>query len=662
MNMPTTPARDTTLQVSPAHAEAGIARDVLERVLHAVQCTPGHLDRAELASTLTSAIAAVTNLLQSELDDADHLSKLESATVALDEAQWTLALQPVLEAQARDVAVVHDALGACRLRVVDAQGSRRRFHRPAPDSVLDDGEAFRAGLVSAQLVRIRRAPLVFTMKSAVPEEDSIVADAFPFDGKSRDDENPVPGKTAQSKSKPSLLQGPDRAGVEGEEAMLRLLARELMEDIGTLGSLYRPSRARAWSRGVVDFEDRLLAAFDALVALGLPIESVDRKQFQFDVLEELLRYSSTDISDPSRAFARTFVLSCVEGEDRVHTAVVALRQAHPFTYSAHRDAFILGSSPAIAPAMERLCENAPKPLVRVALEVLTARREGTAETAAALLEHPDPAIRIRAVRLLGVTPDQPMADSLLAQVIAEEPDTRIAAAAMRAMVRRGEPFGLEAARQALSNNGTAHGELHSDARLDLLELLGITGNAGDIRLLQARPAYRPREAEALGWHGSPGHVEPLLAALENCASMPGKSLSCAGIARALQRITGADIFDASGHPWVNATAWRAHWQKTKALFDPERRYRFGRPYLPIATLDELTKDGPTGADRESCVLELDALTAGTASIGLSRWSALVDAEVQRLRSFYGKKPRHADGSGFSPGDWISSQWLRRRTG
>ncbi len=646
---------------SPAHAEAAIARDVLERALFDVQRSSVRMDRAHVTETLSRALDALATLAKSHLDDDDHLDKVEVAKCAILTVHSALITQKqaALDALAADITIVADSLAASVRRVVDAQGTRRLLNWQAKTTQPDLAPPFRASSGSVALLRIDRGPIVAPVRLLVPEEDLIEVDEIPLDGDS-DEIEVIPEKPIVAVPLPIQIDDPDRAGAAGEEATLRRLARELMEEVGTLGGLCSPGPARAWSRGVVSFEERLLAAFDALVSLVQPIESIDGTEFRFDVLGELLAHSNaTEVPDPARAFARTFVLSCVEGEDRVRAAVVALEQAHPATYPAHRDAFILGSSPSIGPAMRRLCEDASAPILRVALDVLTARRESTVAVIAPLLEHPDAGVRVRAVRCLAVAAERNAAISMLAQVIGEETDTRVVAAAMRALVRRGEPYGLESARQALRSNRTDQGELHSDARLDLLEMLGITGNASDGPVLQAALSYRPREAEALGWHGSPGHVEPLLAALQNAASTPGKKLFCAGIARALVRITGANIVDASGDPWPDPMAWKTYWAENRARFTATLRYRFGRPYLPMATLDEISTDGVIMADRELCILEIDTITAGGAELDLRRWTALLDTGMNRLRSSFMDKPRHADGSSFAAGEWASSRWLRR---
>ncbi len=647
---------------SPAHDESTIARDVLERALFEVQRSSARMDRSSVINAFSSALDAIAKLGKSHLDDADHVEKLESAASAALRVHSALAAQnqTELDSIATEIKVVAETLASCLPRVIDAQGARRQSHWRDKTSTPNLAPPFRASMGIAALMRLDRGPLVAPVRLLVPEEDLIEVDEIPLGDDSEDNDvaSEEPAKPAALPAVP--IDDPDRAGMLGEESTLRRLARELMEELGTLGGLCSAPPARAWSRGMVAFEHRLLAAFDALIALGQPVVSIEGNELRFDVLGELLTYSNAAVvPDPARAFARTFVLSCVEGEDRVRAAVVAMQQAHPATYPAHRDSFIFGSSPSIGPAMRRLCEDAPGPILRVALDVLATRREATLPAIAPLLEHPDPGVRVRAVRCLATTAERNASISMLAQVIGEETDTRVVAAAMRALVRRGEPYGLESARQALRNNRTDQGELHSDARLDMLELLGIAGNAADAATLQASLAYRPREAEALGWHGSPGHVEALLAALQNASTTPGKKLFCAGIARALARITGANIVDASGGPWADPGAWQAYWLENRAKFTPSLRYRFGRPYTPLATLDELSTEGTIMADRELCVLELDALTAGGAEIDLRRWTALVDAGVQRLRAAFGDKPRHADGSVFSAGEWVSSRWLRR---
>jgi predicted nicotinamide N-methyase len=638
--------------------EVAIASDILEKVFIEIQGAASRIDRPLVIAAFSHALEALA-AIQKPAAIIDLRGNLELAQRATSTVHATLIAQkqPSLDVLAVDVNNVTNALAEC-LQQLDThigtlpllrESTKTVERRPLP--------IFRASLGAAALVDIDRPPIVALAKLVVSEEDLIEVEEIGVGGEKNEF---LTNDTKKNASLPAPMADPDGVGASGETAMLRRLARELMEEVGTLGGLCSPFIARAWSRGIVNFEERLLAAFDALVALTRPIVSIDGVEMQFDVLGELLVYSSaTDIPDPARAFARTFVLSCVEGEDCVRAALVFMRQAHSATYPAHRDAFIFGSNPLIGPAMHRLCDDGSGPLVRVALDVLTARREATIPVLVPLFEHPDAGVRLRAVRCLGVCGERNAALSILAHVISDETDSRIVAAAMRALVRRGEPYGLESARRVLRENRTEHEELHSDARLELLSLLGIAGNASDGSVLRAALGYRPREAEALGWHGSADHVEPLLAALQAAESTPGKTLFCAGIARALARITGADIRDATGNPRSDSSAWKAYWAENRTRFAQPLRYRFGRPYLPSTSLDELETDGVATADREACVVEIDAITAGDAALDLRTWTSKWQASVNRLRSLWADDPRHADGSSFSPGEWVSSRWLRR---
>lgn len=250
---------------------------------------------------------------------------------------------------------------------------------------------------------------------------------------------------------------------------------------------------------------------------------------------------------------------------------------------------------------------------------------------------------------------------MLAQVIGDEADTRVVAGAARALVRRGEPHGLEAARRLLRGEREGQGGLHPDARLDLLELLGLVGNASDVGILQASLSHRPREAEALGWHGHPAHVGHLLTALERDAQVPGKGLFCAGIARALHRITGAPLQDASGEPVVDVAPWRAFWSQHRERFGESLRYRFGRAYTPRLSLEELSAEGTSVADRELCILEVDGFLAQASGLELRGWATSLDTEVARLKHLFELPPRALEATPFAPGEWVSSRWPHRAT-
>ena len=96
---------------SPAHAEAAIARDVLEKALFDVQRSSARMDRTQVTESFSRALDALGALAKSHLDDDDHLNKVEAAKAAIMAVHAALVAQkqPVLDTLARDVTIVHDA-------------------------------------------------------------------------------------------------------------------------------------------------------------------------------------------------------------------------------------------------------------------------------------------------------------------------------------------------------------------------------------------------------------------------------------------------------------------------------------------------------------------------------------------------------------------------
>src|SRR5262249_42308875 len=145
-----------------------------------------------------------------------------------------------------------------------------------------------------------------------------------------------------------------------------------------------------WSVGPEAFEERLLKDLDAFMAVGEPFVSHSGASLRIDVLAALLEGGGDAMGPgPARGFGRAFVLGCVAGDDTAAAAVLALRQSHPITYEAQRDALSLAPHPGLGPLLERMIAEESPPLVRIGLAVLERRREAAFEVVAPLLSHPN---------------------------------------------------------------------------------------------------------------------------------------------------------------------------------------------------------------------------------------------------------------------------------
>jgi hypothetical protein len=139
----------------------------------------------------------------------------------------------------------------------------------------------------------------------------------------------------------------------------------------------------------------------------------------------------------------------------------------------------------------------------------------------------------------------------------------------------------------------------------------------------------------VGWFGHPDLVEWLLGSLEAAndarrASGPPTPFEAAA-ALALQRVLGPlGGGEAARHAAADARAWRAFWLKTRARQPGRGRLRFGKPYTPAATVDELAGDAPAAA-RAEAAFELAIVTSGAAIVEPRSWVAAQRAAIAAAR-------------------------------
>ena len=422
---------------------------------------------------------------------------------------------------------------------------------------------------------------------------------------------------------------------------LRGHARECFEELGMLGGQRSPNDEVPWSPAHAHFEGRLLADLDAAVALADPVMFDGARSLRLDILRELLVWAADAFTvDPGRAFARAFILGCVEGEDRVRAAVLALRQSSPLTHDAELDAFALGSSPAITPAMEALALGEDARLSALALGVLRDRREGSVAIAGPLVAHPDAGVRRAAAELLGTSREREAAVALLDTLIDLDDAERVRAAAAESLVRLGIERGLTCARSSL-----LAGPADAEAASTLRRILAMAGSAADLELLLPALGEGGHLADVpwIGWHGHTGAIEPLLVAIEELPTRIGNDERRAVIADAVERITG----EALDPTEEGVAAYRGWWRENQARFGPRpgaQRFRRGSPYSPLQSLDELASVAPA-RDREALALELAAVTRGAARLRTGDWVARQLGEIEATReALAADEQRHPGGT------------------
>jgi hypothetical protein len=442
---------------------------------------------------------------------------------------------------------------------------------------------------------------------------------------------------------------------------LQALARDCMEDLAILGGLRRLHAEEPWA-SAGSFEQRLLDNVDALSCLNVVEPGAPR---EVDVLPLLLSYAAESaFVDPGRAFARAFALGCVGGADCMRTVVTGLRESDPATHALQRDALCLAPSPLINGAMERLAWDEDPALARLALEVLRFRRSAGAAALLPLLSHFDLGVIEAALRALGVAEPRDAAARALEEAARDSLDERARVAAAEALVRLGAPEGVALVAGALAAEIDGSGTLSVAARCDHVRLLSLAGAPEHAPLVGQGALGLPEGATAIGWLGHVGLVDLLLdqlsAANELRRSMGPYPLPLElATARALVRLLGVYLEDAEDELGVGITLdaepWRTCWEERRGGFDPGLRYRFGKPYHPLVTLEELLSDDTPVHVRSHAALELGALLPGGWSLETSDWVARQRAQLAAAR-----RQIEAMAPAYLPGEWPASYMARRR--
>ena len=615
-------------------ARLSACRDVIEQVVLDLPSLPPRVNRAPLVALLERALGLAAQAAGCSADDPDHLALTSAASTALVGAASVLQLA----ASRQDAAPLLDrlrsaqrALEVYRREALEAMDASRPPRPGAPPARL------RASVGVPALHRLDRRPL---------------APRARFTAAAGDDHGDAEHEGRRVRSEePSAVLLLDQ---------LRRLAQDCFAELGELGNLRAPSEEVPWSPELARFEARLLADLDAVAALGQRVIFDGEPALQLDVLDELLAFADDELCpDPGRAFARAFILGCVEGDDAARAAVLALRQSDPLTHDAQRSALALASSPCLAPALEGLVLDRDPALATLALDVLRARREGDTALAAVLLAHPEPRARRSAALFLGASREGNSAVALLLAALDVELDGTAFGGAVESLIRLGRRAGLTAARARLQGDvdvgegSPANGPGH----VVLLRVLALAGGPGDAALLLRAFAAAPSEAitDLLGWHGHPGSVDPLSRALtEACAGPDGGERPRAlaeAIALAIHRITGAEVTPTAEGARAFAAWWSEHrdqlGSEAERRIDGGRpaRYRRGHRYTLQGSLDELAASG-SAPTREALALEIAAASSGAARLDVDGWVARQLADIAAAREMLA-----AARPTFQPGDW-----------
>jgi hypothetical protein len=217
-------------------------------------------------------------------------------------------------------------------------------------------------------------------------------------------------------------------------------------------------------------------------------------------------------------------------------------------------------------------------------------------------------VRESAARLLGTVRDAVPAVALLSAALSAEREGPVLAEGCASLCRLGSRESLRLARARAEDPA-----LDRDTRIALGRVLAAAGGALDLapllRAFVADPA--PDTALALGVHGHPGAVEPLLQAF---AATTGTHLRAA-IGAALERITGVPVEDRTDEV---IAFWSARRDALGARDDRPRRLRRGQPHALAASLDEVAGPGDPEV-RALLALEIAASTGGAVRLDTSGW-------------------------------------------
>jgi hypothetical protein len=603
----------------------------LEAALLSLRELPPVVRREPIASSLTDAITTIGRAAQTGVEHPACFDTLDAAIASVGAAERALApfdeLASIARAQ-RSLGGVVRALARAREASLEALVALQDRLLRAPEVPRDAAPTppFRASVGVPRLHALPGAPA------------EIVADVSPaaldpIDDAEGDDDD-IAATPADEDGATARAAASASARLVAEH--LERTARDCLTDLAAFGSLRRLVPEQPWT-DAARFEQRLLDDLDALVALG---RTRAPGAAPLDVPASLQGYHrEVAFPDPGRAFALGLGLGCLDGEAPVRAAVLALRQAPGETRASLADGLALASSPRIGPALVRLLDDADADLAAIVLGTLRARGQVPFGVAATHLAHPDARVASAAARALTAVPERAAAIALLRRALEADADGALAPTAAECLASLGDPAGLAFARRTLDQSDA----LPDERRLPCVRLVALGGGPRDLPLLLDSLGQAPGDARAAGLSGHVALLDWLLASLAAAndvrrATGPWPLAFEIAAAEALHRITGLRVVEKPeaalrepGELDIDASAWASAWGEARATIDTTKRLRFGAPWTPLATLDEL--DGPSTADaRTDAALELAIATGGAARFEPWGWVARQRARLAEARA------------------------------
>jgi hypothetical protein len=408
------------------------------------------------------------------------------------------------------------------------------------------------------------------------------------------------------------------------EAQTAERTRECFEEVAMIGVQRAPLLGDPWRVARV-LEDRILAAIDAVAAIGSPA---------LDHLEPLVL--DAPAKDPARGFALTMILGCIDGRDALGAVERVLHHLGPSDPETARHvggALKLVPHPSLPLLLRGLLASTDPACRALAVDVLAYRGLATDAELAAAANDPSPLVAAAALPALALA--LPEGAGTAIEPAREHDDPALREAAWLAMLYGNHPYVTEVLTAELGGPRAHRAALP----------LAIAGNERDaahlIDMLRASPT--PSLVTAVGWAGSPDAVPLLIDLLGH--DDPVIQL---GAAYALDRLTGARLYDTvelppealdipdveepdvgeprgpslsrlvsdprdrpsegSGdtatQPTIKADRWRAYWLDRGPSYRLTAKYRRGSPYTPTVSLWELDAWPVTPVERRWLQREL----------------------------------------------------------
>jgi hypothetical protein len=633
-------------------------RPLVEGVVRALSHVQGPMDRPAISDRLRRVVQLAYLATDTDPTLPAHAEAIREASAVVRE------VSALVERDGKDTTSALEALREVRERLertLDSVALDPNLRRLRP--MASGPQPFRASVGEPQLHALPRGrfapPLIIGTPEDAPDSEKKEAPKKPTTFEELRAFAATHRVAKEAEPPPEPPPEPARPWAESidEGEAQRTIARDLLEDIGSLSLLRVPGEGESWLAQSA-FEQRMLDALDAFASFGgvvLPMVT--------------LYHAEAPSPDPARAFAVAFVLGCVQGSDTVDVAIATLRGAPIEEYPGFLEGFALASNPAIDSAASELLGHTRPAIAKLAVELLDRRGtfpEGWIES---LFARSDIALAAAALRVLARSGSRLDAIAVAEPWAHPDAPPEIFAAACETLLRRGH----SRARDILRS------QLEGPHALVAQSLFCIAAPPGDAPYLCELALRAPSLAlvSGLGRYGHVSTIDPLI-------RLVGHEDEALGLAAAwsLERITGAGLFEIVEEPWDAARAndpafagkpvpmrkvkkpvrdveaWRS-WQRDRGkALDPLRKYRGGKLFQPSMIVDELEAESTPASARTEALREFRIATGSDTRFSTSDWVSRQRALLPILRD--DARKTHGDaGAWFFAGGGTLGTAIRR---